>query len=212
MQGVSIWPIVLLRALSTVLSIFLLWRAWRKLDKNLVEIARAMSLPMPNLAITAEREADKGHSLWKKLVRMFSYSLRERQPDMSKPYNINTAWSEYVYQGRWMARVIRAAAYVAFMWILALFVISPLLGPPIHLARGSLSLFGFTFTTMSAYKYTTMADVILLQALLFLVFDATWLCLRFVKELCRSSTEWPAKTKAQFEWRLGLGHQFVDVD
>lgn len=210
LQGVSVWPTILLRALSIVLSICLLRRAWQKLDKNLYEIADELNLPMPYLAIAAEREADMGRSRWKKLVRMFSYGLRERQPDMSKPYNINTAWSEYVYQGRWMARVIRVAAYVAFMWILALFVVSPLLGPPIYLARGSLSLFGFTFTTMSAYKYTTMADVILMQALLFLVFDATWLCLRFVKELCRSSTEWPAKTKAQFERRLGLGHQFVD--
>jgi hypothetical protein len=45
---------------------------------------------------------------------------------------------------------------------------------------------------------------------MYLVFDATLLCLRFVKELCRSSTEWPAETKAQFEGRLGLEQQFVN--
>ncbi len=210
MQGVSVWPTVLLRALSVVLSGYLLWRAWQKLNKNLYEIAREMNLPMPNLAIAAEGEADKRHSLRKQLLRMFSCSLRERQPDMSKPYNVKTAWSEYIYQGRGLARLLRVAAYVAIMWIVARFVVSPLLGFPISPARGSLSLFGYTFTTISAYKFMTMADVFCTQAVMFLVFDATLLCLRFVKELCRSSTEWPAETKAQFECRLGLEHQFVD--
>ena len=202
MQGVSIWPIVLLRALSTVLSIFLLWRAWRKLDKNLVEIARAMNLPMPNLAITAEREADKGHSLWKKLVRTFSYSLRERQPDMSKPYNINTAWSEYVYQGRWVARLLRVVVYVAAWFCLWKYVLSPMMGRPITFQRGELS--------QTVYMLTSRVDAITMLAVMSLVFDATLLCLRFVKELCRSSTEWPAETTAQFGDRLGLEHQFVD--
>src|SRR4029077_6284986 len=53
-------------------------------------------------------------------------------------------------------------------------------------------------------------DVISMLAVMYLVFDATVLCLRFVKELCRNSTEWPAETKVQFEGRLGLGHSFVD--
>ena len=48
-----------------------------------------------------------------------------------------------------------------------------------------------------------------MMAMMYLVFDATLLCLRFVKELCRSSTEWPAETKTQFENRLGLDHQII---
>ncbi len=202
MQGVSVWPTILLRSLSIVLSIYLLWRAWQKLDKNLYEIAREMNLPMPNLAIAAEREADTGHSLWKKLVRMFSYSLRERQPDMSKPYNINTAWSEYVYQGRWVARLLRVVVYVAAWFCLWKYVVSPMMGRPITPWRGELS--------QTVYKLTSRVDVISMLAVMYLVFDATLLCLRFVKELCRSSTEWPAKTKAQFEGRLGLEQQFVN--
>jgi hypothetical protein len=47
-------------------------------------------------------------------------------------------------------------------------------------------------------------------AVMYLIFDATWLCLLFVKELCRGSSDWPAKTKAQFEGRLGLEQQFVN--
>jgi len=45
---------------------------------------------------------------------------------------------------------------------------------------------------------------------MYLVFDATWLCLRFVRELCCSSTEWSSQTKAKFESRLGLDQQFID--
>jgi hypothetical protein len=161
-----------------------------------------MNLPMPNLAITAEREADKGHSLWKKLVRTFSYSLRERQPDMSKPYNINTAWSEYVYQGRWVARLLRVVVYVAAWFCLWKYVLSPMMGRPITFQRGELS--------QTVYMLTSRVDAITMLAVMYLVFDATLLCLRFVKELCRSSTEWPADTTAQFGDRLGLEHQFVD--
>jgi len=36
MQGVSVWPTILLRSLSIILSIYLLWRAWQKLNKELV--------------------------------------------------------------------------------------------------------------------------------------------------------------------------------
>jgi hypothetical protein len=56
LQGVSVWPTILPRALSVVLSIYLLWRAWRKLDENLYEIAQQLNLPKPNLAIAAERK------------------------------------------------------------------------------------------------------------------------------------------------------------
>jgi hypothetical protein len=202
MQGVSVWPIILLRSLSIILSIYLLWRAWQKLNKNLYEIAREMNLPMPNLAIAAERETDRGHSLWKKLVCMFSYSLRERQPDMRKPYNINTAWREYVYQGRWVARLLRVVLYVAAMFCLWKYVVSPMMGQSIMPWRGGLS--------ETVYRYMSRVEVITMLAVMYLVFDATLLCLCFVKELCRSSTEWPAETKAQFDGRLGLEQQFVN--
>jgi hypothetical protein len=111
-----------------------------------------MNLPMPNLAIVAEREADTGHSRWKKLVRMFSYSLRERQPDMSKPYNINTAWSEYVYQGRWVARLLRVVVYVAAWFCLWKYIVSPMMGHPFTPWRGELS--------EKVYKYTSRVDII----------------------------------------------------
>lgn len=202
LQGVSVWPTVLLRALSAVLSIYLLWRAWRKLDKNLYEIAEELHLPMPNLAIAAERELAKGHSLWKNFVRMFSYGLRERQPDLNKPYNIDIAWCEYVYQGRWAARMLRVVVYTAAMFCLWRYVVSPMMGRSILPWRGELS--------ETVYRYTSRVDIICMLAVMYLVFDATLLCLRFVKEMCRSSTEWPAATKAQFEGRLGLEHQIID--
>jgi len=66
---------------------------------------------------------------------MFSYSLREHQPNLSKPYNINMAWSEYVYQGRWVARVLRVLVYTAVMHCLWFYVISPMIGQTSSPAR-----------------------------------------------------------------------------
>ena len=138
LQGVSVWPTVLLRVLGVVLSVYLLWRAWRQLDENLCEIAQELNLPKPNLAIAAARKGAEGQTIWKKLARIFSYSLREHQPDPSKPYRINIAWCEYVYQSRWAARLVRVAVYTAAMYCLWFYVISPLLGQAVTPQRGDL--------------------------------------------------------------------------
>ncbi|MGH6835038.1 MAG: hypothetical protein ACREC9_05700 [Methylocella sp.] len=203
LQGVSVWPTVLLRALSIVLSAYLIWRAWRKLDANLYEIARDMQLPMPNSAINAERTADTERRLWKKFLRIFSYSLRERQADGREPDDINTAWSEYVYQGRWGARLFRVAIYVTAWWyILVKNVVMPIVGKTITPTRG--------LHTWDAFMYTSRVDFICQLALMFLVFDATLLCLLFVKELRRGSRQWPDETRRLYQTRLGLEDQFVD--
>lgn len=202
LQGVSVWPTVLLRVLSVILSIYLLWRAWSQLDENLCEIARELNLPKPNLAIAAAQKGAEGQTIWKKLARFFSYSLREHQPDPSKPYRINIAWCEYVYQSRWAARLVRVAVYTAAMYCLWFYVISPLLGQAVTPQRGE---FG-----RRVLRYTSKAEIICMMAVMYVVFDATWLCLRFVKDLCRSATEWPSQTRKQFEDRLGLEPRFID--
>jgi hypothetical protein len=202
LQGVSVWPTVLLRALGIVLSAYLLWRAWRQLDENLYEIAEELHLPKPNLAIAAARNGAKGQSAWKKFTRIFSYSLREHQPDPSKPYRINIAWCEYVYQSRWAARLVRVVVYTILMYCLWFYVLSPLLGHSFSPRRGDLA--------KQVFKYTFKAEIIFMMAVMYVVFDATLLCLRFVRDLCRSTTEWPAQTRTQFEDRLGLEPRFID--
>ena len=202
LQGVSVWPTVLLRVLGVVLSGYLLWRAWRKLDENLFEIAQELNLPNPSLAITAARKGAEGQTIWKKLARIFSYSLREHQPDPSKPYKIKIAWCEYVYQGRSAARLLRVVVYTAVMYCLWFYVISPLLGQAVTPQRGDFA--------RHVLRYTSKVEIICMMAVMYVVFDATWLCLGFVKDLCRSSTEWPSKTRAQFEDRLGLEPRFID--
>ncbi|WGJ16274.1 hypothetical protein QEV83_08555 [Methylocapsa sp. D3K7] len=202
LQGVSVWPTVLLRALGVVLSVYLLWRAWRKLDENLCEIAQELNLPNPSLAITAARKGAERQTVWKKLASLFSYSLREHQPDPSKPYRINIAWCEYVYQSRWAARLVRVVVYTTVMYCLWFLVLSPLLGHAVSPRRGEFA--------RHVLRYTSKAEIICTMAVIYVVFDATWLCLRFVRDLCRSTTEWPAQTRTQFEDRLGLEPRFID--
>jgi hypothetical protein len=48
LQGVSVWPTVLLRFLGIVLSLYFIWRAQSSLSNNLTKLADEMNLEIPN--------------------------------------------------------------------------------------------------------------------------------------------------------------------
>ena len=94
------------------------------------------------------------------------------------------------------------------MLFLGIFVLVPMFGMPTNPARSELAYY--------AYKYTTLTDVLLMQFLTFLVFDATCFCLLFVNKLRRAQTQWPQKTTEVYNKRLQLQtkliHDWIDLD
>jgi len=202
-QGVSIWPTVLLRIMSIVLSCFLIWRACQKLRTNLDDIVHRLKLP----AVTTRPRLLMRLRLPRKMKRMFSYfsyrlgkSKSEGPLDTLEPYDIARAWSDYVHQDQLCPRLWRVAGYVTAMFAL-FFVLILIFGSPVTPARGELA--------SGVWIWVTFIDVVLAQFLIFFVFDATLFCLLFVNELRRGLTQWPIETKEKFEGRLGLKHELI---
>ena len=75
----------------------------------------------------------------------------------------------------------------------------PVRGAPIIPTRGSLSI--------SFFRLTTLVDLLVMQFLIFFVFDVILFCLLFVRKLGRS--EWPMKTKAAFAQRFKVRPDFL---
>jgi len=197
LQGVSVWPTTLLRAVSIALCIYLIWRAWRDLNANLDDIVLKMNINAPSSTEPA--------GLLKKIARIFSYRLgddkAEGRVDTHEAYDIAKAWSEYVYQDRFFPRFCRVVPCVAAMFMLGFLVLIPMFGEPYVPTRSALA--------QRLYVLASTGDVVFTLFLIFFVFDATLFCLLFVNQLHRGLTQWSPGTREKFEERLGLKHQLV---
>ncbi|WP_156967696.1 hypothetical protein [Methylosinus sp. PW1] len=110
------------------------------------------------------------------------------------PYEVEKAWETYVVQGRRKARLLRSGIASAILTI-TLFVLVTLLGAPSPPIRGDLA--------RTASTFGLLAEVFFISMLVFIVFDATFLCLSFIWELARGCTKWPQLTVALYEKKLG---------
>ncbi|MCI0349470.1 MAG: hypothetical protein L0Z53_08595, partial [Acidobacteriales bacterium] len=81
LDGASMWPTIILRALGIVLSVGLLWQAFRKEDENLKNVAHRLALPDPSVAMKTLAERDKTRPWREKFKLMFHYRLAEDQPE-----------------------------------------------------------------------------------------------------------------------------------
>lgn len=197
LEGASLWPSVLLRVLTIILSGYLIRRAWCKLGTNLCDISEEMSLAHPGEAIRSNTKRT-----WRgKVARAFSYRLGKDRKSRDEEYDFDSAWSEYIYQEGLTPRALRVFVYVLLMFMIRC-VLLPIFGMATTPARNALSWW--------SYFWTTLFDVVLMQCLMFFVFDATCFCWIFVKELRRGHTQWPPETKLLFEGRLGLRDVLVD--
>ena len=54
LEGVSIWPTVVLRIIGIILAAYFIWQAQLRLSKNLAEIAKEMKLKQPVSASSSQ--------------------------------------------------------------------------------------------------------------------------------------------------------------
>jgi len=195
LQGVSVWPTVLLRSLGIVLAIYLTWQAQRSLHNNLESIGDELRLDM-----TAPGSHDL-RSLWTNIVAAFDYSTGNGKTAHSTPVKVQTIWRSYVGQESFWPRVCRAVSYSAVICLIVTLFVVPLFGNPSIPARGALA--------ASAYFCTTFLCTLLMVFLTCFVFDATYGCLHFVRKLRRAKCKWPAETTSLFNGRLQLQEDVV---
>jgi hypothetical protein len=210
LDGISVWPTVLLRGGSIVLAGYFIWRALRNLNEDLVEITQNMKLePVPEPLESQFKSGLKDRrSLREKLVGLFDFSLGSDPPTELAALQVNAAWKAYVCQERLWSRCIRAAIYTLGLFLFGMFVLVPMFGRPMIPARGDLA--------FKWYMRTMYGDVILMQFLCFFIFDATLFCLLFVNKLRRAQTQWPPTTAAVYKGDLRLQtklvHDWIDLD
>jgi hypothetical protein len=78
LQGVSIWPTQVIRAVALLLTVWFIFRGWRALDRNLDEISTHMMWQPERLALIRQLDERNEHwHWWIRLARMFSFRLDE---------------------------------------------------------------------------------------------------------------------------------------
>jgi hypothetical protein len=201
LEGISVWPTIFLRLATLLLCIWLLVRAWQRLEKNFGKIAQDLHLAQTWQDVAAERPGIVGGgSPWIRLARRFGYRL----PDdgAGEGGNVARFWRRYIYQGRWVARIGRAAAGVAIMAVLWVILVL-IFGHPHEPTRG--------LTSFLAYKTVTLALSLALLILIFFVADATWLCWKIIKAFrTETAVVWPPRTLQEFSGRFDLPKPFLD--
>jgi hypothetical protein len=185
LQGVSVWPSILLRAFTLGVAVWLISAAWRKLDINLEKISDKLKLVPPNDVIGKARN-------------YLSYKLSDEptvQDKSEPPCNVEALWNRYIIQQRSVARFWRVIGLVLLSCLVfgALFAI---FGIPVTPGRGILA--------RRIYLALLQLDVFAMLFLMFFVVDATLLCYMFVKKLAKRNTLWPQPTKEFFISALGL--------
>ena len=211
LEGVSVWPTVMLRIFGIILSTYFIWRALLDLHENLADITKNMKLdPEPEALWAQIKSGFTDRRSWRqKLTGLFDFSLGSDQMSRTLPFKVEAAWEAYIRQERLWPRFCRASIYTfLFMVLIAYCVLVPMFGMPTIPARGALA--------FNIYWWITFLDFLFMLFLTFLVFDATCFCLLFVNKLGRVQTTWPPTTMEVYKSRLRLQtnliHDWIDLD
>jgi hypothetical protein len=204
-EGISVWPTIILRALSVVLCLALIFHSLNRLDGNIDAIAVALRLDhLRHVIIEAQAKVDRQRSWWSRLRDVFSRHLQERGPysiEEQEQWPVVNFWRSYVYRGRKSARVLRVTVCVLTMIAFGT-VLSLVFGSPNDPARDP--------ATRQLYTVITLADVVATQFLIFLVADATVFSCLFVRALRRNRSVWPDGSRRAFAALLGIEGAAVD--
>jgi len=204
LEGISVWPVTLMRFLALVLAVSFVIDNSLKLRRNRREqIERDLldlteneqtgdaSVGAPPAASTKSRFAlwDKVQSFWDRLLFRDAWSI---EPEREQS-GLDT-WKRYCYFGAFRRRFLRVAV-ASIVYFFACSRVFAAYATPNHDARGGLSR-----TLEQVVLYLAVASLI---ALTFFVIDEILLCKRLVRNL-RSAKRWPVSAQR----RLGRGVRY----
>jgi hypothetical protein len=194
LEGISVWPTIVLRAAILILCVLLFIHAVRWLDKDFDRVAGDMEIKKCWEEVdTAERM--RKDQPWTKFLQYFNYPMRA---DGGADYK-QRFWGPYIYQGFWTARISRTLVGVVAFFILWA-VLELVFGNPPAPTRG----------LKSFWLYTGVSGLLNFTALFLTLFvaDATVLCWRVIKALLVETDKkpivWPQETLKKFGGRVGL--------
>jgi hypothetical protein len=221
LEGISIWPTVFLRAMSSGLGIWLVFYTLGSLETDLNRRRKEMCLPKPCFQLWRK------HSLVARWLEMASLlwfrpdTDAEQHPnDPAKNQNseptlnnqmsesvtqtekigpkrpFNRLWMTYCYYGQPHWRLARAAVGTLAMMALWL-VLANIFGEPTVPARGPIA--------HQIYRWVTIFDVVITLLLIFLVVDATLFSRSVVIHLTAVESHWPGELVDGYKERFHLG-------
>jgi hypothetical protein len=202
LEGISVWPTILLRLVTLLLCIRLLMFSLQKLYKNMNKIEQDLHLG-PTRQRVEEQWAGlvAGGPPWVRFARRWFGSHLPHVAGIRPGEDVSPFWLRYFCQERGMARFGRVLAGVAVMLVLWI-ILSEIFGSSRAPTRGD--------TSFVLYHIVTFALVMSTLVLIFFVADATWLCWRLTRD-CRAETAiWPAATLQEFSNRFRLPAQYLD--
>jgi hypothetical protein len=127
LEGISIWPTIVLRSAILVICLLLLSHCRRWLNEDFWDLAHEMRMTSAwKKVVTAEKRIASTKSPWIRLVSFFDYRMsdddrsasEDKDEDKSLSPYLMRFWGEYIYQSRSRARIIRVVVYVVVVFIL----------------------------------------------------------------------------------------------
>lgn len=228
LEGISVWPTILLRVASIFISIGLLRHCARKLDRNAKELRIDF-----DLAQDYEREwrrdleaffAKRGRIAWlRDMLAYFLPSWRDTLPrkyylgsnDKSEAVEIRAFWLKFVDVGQSGGRYVRTGVLVLLvlgLLVILVGILGPLEMPP---ARGSF--------VQSIHQAAVFLDILAMLALLFFIADAALMTcslgwgMHQIRNRLRDKKIWPSATLKAHQLRFNLGEfdyvsRWLDLD
>jgi hypothetical protein len=196
LEGIGVWPTVVLRGATLVLCVLLTYHAFVALNQNMKRISKEMLIADKWDTVAQDRK-HAGHLWLKDASRSFYIPAQDIGPAGKGDF----FWQKYVFQGYLSSRLIRVGAGVIIMLGLWL-ILHSIFGNSPAPARGAISYW--------LYRAVTLFLVIAILFLIFFVADATFLCWRAIRELGGDGNMWPDKTLDDFCHRLGLLKEDLD--
>ncbi len=207
-EGVSMWPSIALRVIAGVMAVYLIRDAWKELGQNLEDIGKKQ-LKIPDddgtckMSAPSEEEGRGARRSFRLFREAFSYRLVEEEVERDKEREVcvRSVWKEYKAKEQLRPVAVRISFYVSLMTMLYISLVLAYGWPNIPW-RGD---YGAVI-----YYGVTIPTVLALFILVFLVFDSTLLCLRFVEVLRRHKTHWPNDTRGKFAGKLKIDDPLLD--
>lgn len=206
-SGISIWPVITVRVLSLWLCAILVFDGYRRLSENILDIKKQFFLAYGPLAHPCQTFLP-----W--LSDIFSFSLRIDAPpkpnsaaNKRPTENVQDFWLQYLWQNRPSARLCRLIIATVLLFGSAL-IISSVLNGTQPIARGTITR-GY-WPWQSFYNLISWLDGAAMFFLVAFVADATFFCIRLIKQLSDFRSTWPEATLSLYETQLAFRRDYLD--
>lgn len=221
LQGLSLWPTELLRLIALVMSWIFIYMGWKSLDRNVDVISGKFLWHTAQEALGDEVEAQykkwsTAEKIWNAMSFRFPARFSTSVGDRAglEPEAVGF-WLEYIYRGRFRARIVRVAILTVLYYLTGALLMS-ILGWPVSPVRGAVS-FYFDQTVI-------LVAVFSLLLLIFFVVDAIAFASQMVHALQRDLqtrasvdgagidgvSRWPKSTLEHFKTALNVDPRYLD--